>query len=937
MVAVAASPLMSGLVKAVPSGDTIIVMKQAAPVNGPPPEMRLTLSSVKAPLLSRDFQSDEPYAWASRESLRARLIGCTVFFRIDYRVASLSRVFATLYTTATDKKSINAEVVELGLARVRRPAAQNEEASPEIETLIETEEAATSARVGVHSSTVASILRKIPAADVPVMESDALVSACKGKSLKGVVEYVANGSIMKVFISNIPLANETEVGDRVLTLSLTGVQCPGFRRAEGDDPAAPPKPMPYAANARFLTELRLQHRNVTVQLEGVDRNGMIFASIEIPNAKISLADELLRAGMAKTVSWSLDRSPRASALRAAERYARDRQTGLWKGFAKPVANREAFAGKVIEVVSGDMLVILDDTTGESRRITLASVRSSRAERGTRDRSTMPTGPAAEAKEALRKRLIGRRVSVKLEYSREPAADSVRKDVMVFATVCREGDTKNDDVSLQLISNGLLSVVRHRGEEDRAGNYEDYLEREAVAISAKRGLHGTVVNAAVRINNLTGPDAKKRSRDVLAGLQRNGPYKGIVEYVSSASRYRIYMPSESMLITLALRAVRCPQSTRRAYGPDGSVREEVPGEPHGDEAADFARECIMQREVEVDIQNVDRIGAFLGNLTLLSSSGERTDVSALLLQTGHGYIHESFDPSRDRGGSRYISIEKESREAERGVWLDYVEAQAAAPSDADASAGGVQKRLVGVVSEIGFGGRIFVQNRDSSTASLSAVETGLASMGLDRVSEIPLASLKPGGMVAAKFSADGRWYRAKVLFVHKGLGSADVRFVDYGNEERVTGQDLRRLGTSGSLTAVPVATEVGLANVVVPAEDDACGIAAGEYLKDLTYGKDVEVLVYSKDGASKVVGDIMIGSASGAGSSSDSAGESKKSSLREEMLKSGLARIVRKKDRKSRDAFKELRPFEEIGIKSRQYLWNYGEAFESDCDDEVSGQ
>ena len=78
---------------------------------------------------------------------------------------------------------------------------------------------------------------------------------------------------------------------------------------------------------------------------------------------------------------------------------------------------------------------------------------------------------------------------------------------------------------------------------------------------------------------------------------------------------------------------------------------------------------MQREVEVEVSNVDRVGAFLGNIYILgASTAERVDVSSLLLSTGHGYIHESFDPSRDRLGARYAELEKESREANVGFGL-----------------------------------------------------------------------------------------------------------------------------------------------------------------------------------------------------------------------------------------------------------------------------
>lgn len=933
MVAAPSSGL-TGIVKAVLSGDTLVVMKQAPAVSGPPPEMRLTLSNLKAPLLSRDGLSDEPYAWASRQYLRSKLIGRLVSFRIDYRIQAVSRIFATVFEQNADK-SVNVSIVEEGLARVRHPSGQDD-VSPEFELILQAEERAAATQKGLHSGTAASIVRNLPHASASLIDGPDLVNMVSGRPLNGVVEYVANGSVFKVFLQSVPTTSANEFGDRVMTVCLTGIQCPGFRRAEGDDPSAPPKAMPFAANARFLSEIRLLNRDVRVNLEGVDRNGMVFATVEDPRAKTYIGEELLSAGLAKTVSWGLDRCARAPALRAAERSARDAQVGVWKGFRAAAGKREAFTGKVIEVVSGDILAILDDSTGTVRRINLASVRASRAERSTsRDRNSMPTGPAADAKEALRKKLIGRRVSVKVEYVREPGPEAVRKEAMTFATVKREGDGKNSDIALALISNGLLSVVRHRGDEDRGENYEEYLEREAEATNAKRGIHGGATNDSVRVNNLTGPDAKKRSRDVVNGLQRGGPYKGIVEYVTSASRYRVYLTSESMLITLALRAVRCPQSTRRTYGPDGSIREEVPGEPHGDEAADFARERFMQRDVEVEVVSVDRVGAFLGNMVVLSPSGERTDVSELLLATGHGYIHESFDVSRDRGGSRYGALEREARDSKKGLWVDYV--QQSPNSEAEGETlmpSTVKRRFVGTVCEIGFGGRIFVQDSKSSVSTLTAVENGLAAMGLDNVGEIPLASVKPGSIIAAKFSADERWYRAKVLYVHKGEG-VDVRFIDYGNEEHVTGKDLRRLGAGGSLSAPPVATEVSLANVVVPDEDDLNGVAAGEWLREMVFGRKVEVAVMASEGNAKVIGDILISEnkdANGAGSSTEVATE-RKFSLRQKMLESGLARIVRKKDKASREAFKELRPFEEIGVKSRQFLWMYGDAYESDHDEE----
>lgn len=1036
----AASPLLSGIVKSVPSGDTIVVMKQASPVNGPPPEMRLTLSSVRAPVLARDMRSDEPHAFAAREALRKRLIGRTVSFRIDYRVASLSRLFATVYPTpAASTPSVNMDMAELGHVRVRRPATPNEDVSPELDQLIDAEERAAAAGLGLHRSSshsnpqpngdddIAKPRHVLPADDPALLEGQALVDACQYAQtvsgpvvgadgtgtedagdgplvLHGVVEYVATGSILKAFVRDVPGVPGSKSSDRVLTLSLSGVQCPGFRRPEGAPADAPPKPMPFAQYARFLTEIRLLHRDVRLQLEGVDRNDMLFASVEDPAAKIYIGEELLRAGMAKTMSWSLDKSARAPALRAAEQIARKRQVGLWKGVTAPAATHERFTGKVVEVVSGDLVAIAPDdpaatASGRSassttiRRISLASVRVSRAERGaTRDRAMLPTGPAADAKEALRRKLIGRRVFVKIEYTREPGPDALRKEVMVFATIQRENSNINsatsnpndNDVALSLISSGLLSVVRHRGDEERATNYEQYLELEAKAVAAKKGMHNpNAQNGGVRINNLAGPDAKKRSRDVLAGLQRGGPYKGLVEHVTSASRYRVYLPTESMLITLALRAVRCPQPTRRVYEPDGSIREEVAGEPHGDESLDFARERIMQREVEVDISNVDRVGAFLGNITILGAAGgggggsggtnaEKVDVSSLLLSSGHGYLHESFDPSRDRLGPSYTELEKKSREAKRGLWVDYVEPADGVGDGANSDFGAgngtsghsngarggsggpldVKRRFKGQVCDISYGGRMFVQDvSERSVAALNSIQRTLAELKLDGMAApANMSALKPGDMVAAKFSVDQRWYRARVLYVHRrdiGGGQQeqlekviDVRFMDFGNEERTSLSCIRKLmAPPASLRVPPIATEVALAYLVIPDENDHCGQHAGETLRDLVFDRTVDVAVMSVDGPNKVVGDILIANPDAGDTSANSSSngsttnDSGMISVSHEMLKAGLARIVRtKKDRAARAAFNALRPYEEVAIRSRQFLWNYGEAFESDCDD-----
>lgn len=56
------------------------------------------------------------------------------------------------------------------------------------------------------------------------------------------------------------------------------------------------------------------------------------------------------------------------------------------------------------------------------------------------------------------------------------------------------------------------------------------------------------------------------------------------------------------------------------------------------------------------------------------------------------------------------------------------------------------------------------------------------------------SLAPrnGMLVAARFSQDGQWYRARVRRCSEVLKTAEVIFIDYGNEETVSYKDIRNL-------------------------------------------------------------------------------------------------------------------------------------------------
>lgn len=107
-------------------------------------------------------------------------------------------------------------------------------------------------------------------------------------------------------------------------------------------------------------------------------------------------------------------------LREMERKAKQDKAGIWEGYVPPAgaaqARSDAFKGPVVEVVSGDCVVVRDPA-GKERRLHLSSIRAPRLGR----RGEVPEPWALEAKEHLRSKCIGKAFDVAVEYSRKDPA------------------------------------------------------------------------------------------------------------------------------------------------------------------------------------------------------------------------------------------------------------------------------------------------------------------------------------------------------------------------------------------------------------------------------------------------------------------------------------------------------------------------------------
>jgi staphylococcal nuclease domain-containing protein 1 len=294
----------TGTVKAVISGDTIVLMGAARP-GGPPPEMQVSLSSVSAPRLGREAVPDEAYAWASREYIRTNALGKAVRFQMDYKGGN--RQYATVMMG--DDVSLNERVVRAGLATVRKAGGDAASKSREYDTLVEAEAAASAAKAGMHAEGPGGT-RSVKWSLTPA-EAEELVATNKDVPMKGIIEHVRDGASFSILLA----LDKKEAKYVKISLALSGVVCPRVNprgkgkaappaapaaappaaaAADADADAPPPPPAaaaanpaePFALEARHFSETRLLNRELDVCLEGVDSYGNIFGTINHPSGSI---------------------------------------------------------------------------------------------------------------------------------------------------------------------------------------------------------------------------------------------------------------------------------------------------------------------------------------------------------------------------------------------------------------------------------------------------------------------------------------------------------------------------------------------------------------------------------------------------------------------------------------------------------------------------
>jgi staphylococcal nuclease domain-containing protein 1 len=509
-------------------------------------------------------------------------------------------------------------------------------------------------------------------------------------------------------------------------------------------------------------------------------------------------------------------------LRDAEKAAQSAKLGVFKDHvAKAVAPGGNLEVQVTRIFSADVIFVRN-RTGVEKRINLSSIRGPR-----------PTDPNEapfrdEAKEFLRKKVIGKHVRLSIDGSRPATEEYDAKEV---ATI-----TLNDkNIGLLLVQEGWCSVIRHRRDDtDRAPNYDELLIAQEKAKEEKKGMWSGKPAKAKQYADAS--ESLQKAKMQVAYLQRQKKIPAIVDFVKGGSRFVVLIPRENVKLNFVLGGIRAPKSARNPN--DKS-------EPFGQEAHDLAMKRLTQRDVEIDVHNIDKVGGFIGALYINKES-----FAKILVEEGFATVH-AYSAEQSGNANELQAAEKRAKEAKKGLWLnwdpslDVPEEDDSAPlngSNGDTPAAPREKDYRDVmITNIDLEtGRLKLQIIGTGTSALETMMSQFKSFHMNPSNNAPLPGPpKTGEYVAAKFSEDGQWYRARIRANDRPAKEAEIVYVDYGNSEKMPWSKLRPLTQPqfSPQKLKPQAHDAVLSLLQLPTQKDYLSDSI-QFITELTAGKEL---------------------------------------------------------------------------------------------------
>jgi staphylococcal nuclease domain-containing protein 1 len=777
-------------VKNVLSADTVVLVPLKPQC--PAPERTLSLSHVRAEL------------YAAKEAVRLLLLGKEIKFKVNYKAPS-GHEFGDIATP------LFGSMVEYGLEQgwfKLRDGGDDE--------LRGFEDKAHTNAVGVWAGAAEPLLIEL---------DELLVAKSQRAPITTVVERVISGDrVMARIVVNKTL-------HVVTPLLLAGVKCP-----RTDDATQAPALTQVAHQAKQFVELKLMTTAaIKCRIVGELQTGVPVAVFEHPSGN-SIHEALLEHGLAEVVDWqsSLLGLETMARLRKAELTARAMARGVFVGnagvsHASAVSSGELKVGTtltatVAKVITADTLVLR--LGAKEATVQLSSIRAPRANDPVFESAHDRVAMVNTAREFVRNLSIGKLAQVYVDGVRL-ANKELGLEERFVVTLKLNGR----DLSEAIVSAGMATVIKHNRAtaHERSLNWDRLVELEQEQIKlAKNGVYSggnpKVLKVALRVVDALENLAKAKT--FFNGLRQRGRGSGFhVEYILSATRIKLYHPREGLKLTLLL---------------GGLAKGELA------EALQYMNQRFLQRAVEFDVYDQDRVGGFIGNLFALNKALEPVQVQLLLqglVKTHETALHSNpFALAMKRA-------EEEAQDHQRGVWAGYDRNAAQVTAQLAQTTLAVKPQFFDAeVTHVDDEGVVHFQICDGPTAAkFDQFKREFAAFHAQQPSasanspDLPHNLAKPakkGDLVSAKFSENGKYYRAKVLSFDRVTNKFEVKHIDFGNVDHVALAGLRALPAKFGVQQWPVfAHTCVLQNLRLPPTRPT------DYLTDALYA--LEELCYDK--------------------------------------------------------------------------------------------
>jgi staphylococcal nuclease domain-containing protein 1 len=818
-------------VKSVVSTNVIQLLGPVDPKTGLHREIRLILWGLRAPPLGdRRDEAEQPMAFFGKERLRRLLVGQTVEFIVDLRDDEKN---TRLGRILLDDKDLGVLVLEEGLAEPKNLDDQGEKKfRPEnLDEYKEAAEIAKTKKVGIYSPQAGTQIRKKyqrHGQTSSFVASEFLKSLPQGP-LQAYIEDFFAPSYLLVYLPTL----ETHIRSRVAGLFL---------------PSTPPE---VQAAARKEIEAEWIQRDLLVEFKSYEEKGDFFGVGLAGEVGTRLLGSLVEKGLGKLESSAVMvmKTDEFTKMKQLQIEAQKNKVGVWreeeaKGGREKVgqslASNEVFEANVLEVHSGDSLTVLPLKSGSTpQRIFLSSIRAPAMGNVRREELHKPW--AHEAREFLRRASVGKKVRVEIEYTRKVIKKETENDsdsetpvksqkpeperLLTFASVFLVD--KADNLAQLVVEKGFATVMNPRADDPCSNYFKALKDTEEIAKLNKTGVHSTKNPIIHRLVDLTTPEKHGKAKQNFEYIKGEKKLKGMIESVISGSRFKVFFEKANCYAIVGLSGVRTLRSDKNI--PDHAF--------FADKALEYARDHMLNRDVEIDLENVDKRGAYYGFV-----SHNKRGFAEVLLEQGLAYTEFI---GKEAQGSRalFSDIEAEAKKKKVGIWSRDVKIKAGDLAEEEKSDNYEtleETHEKALVTEIVDGNSFYVQLAEESGRLDKVMKEIEAAVPKAQPLERPV---KIGTPCLAEF--DGGWHRATVTHLRKDE-KYEVFFSDYGNTDIVRYAQLKKT-TKSLVDAKALARRCRLAYIESPDIASEEGEIAGECLRKLIWEAPLSITHIGKIG------------------------------------------------------------------------------------------